>query len=122
MSNSPMEEALVTTLLNPGTASGTSLTYKNINQRGLRVGINITPWSQGSLTVTVFGRDVSGATYTLLASAALAATGFTELLVYPAATAATNLVANVPLPPSWGVIWSAASGSMGATISYALEN
>lgn len=122
MSNTPMDEGIVTTLSGYTAQSGTSAVYKNVNQKGLRVGVNITSITGGSLTVTVWGRDASGATYTLLQSAALAATAFTELLVYPGCIASTNLVANAPLPPSWGVNWSAASGTIGATVSYATEN
>jgi hypothetical protein len=122
MSNSPMEEGLLFNLPAFAAASGTSPIQKNINQKGVRVGVNISAFTGGTLTVTVFGRDVSGQTYTLLGSAALAATGFTELLIYPGATAGTNLVANLPLPPSWGVNYSAASGTITATISYSYAN
>jgi hypothetical protein len=122
MSNTPMEEGLLFNLPGFTTQAGTSPTQKNINQKGLRVGINMTPYTGGTLTVTVFGRDAGGATYTLLQSAGLAATGFTELLIYPGVTASTNLIANAPLPPSWGVNYSASGGTMTVTISYAYEN
>jgi hypothetical protein len=122
MSNTPMEEGLLFSLPAFAAQAGTSPIQKNINQKGIRVGVNITTFTRGTLTVTIFGRDVSGATYTLLQSTALAATAFTELLVYPDATATSNLVANAPLPPSWGVNYSAASGTIAATISYAYQN
>ena len=122
MSNSPMEEGLLFNLPAFAAASGTSPIQKNINQRGVRVGVNITTITGGTLTVTIFGRDAGGSTYTLLASAALAATAFTEMLVYPAASNVTNLVSNQPLPPAWGVNYSAASGTIAATISYAYAN
>ena len=73
-------------------------------------------------TADKIGRDAGGSTYTLLASAALAATAFTEMLVYPSASNVVNLVSNQPLPPSWGVNYSAASGTIAATISYAYAN
>ena len=73
---------------------------------GLRAVIDITTFSgTGSLTVTVQGLDpVSGKFYTLLASAALAATGTTDLVVYPGCVAVANRVANVPLPRDVRVI------------------
>lgn len=52
-----------------------------------------------SLTVTVEGFDpVSATYYTLLASAALTATGQTVLKIFPAATAAANLAASDIIP------------------------
>ena len=122
MSNTPMEEGLLFNIASLTNSSGTSATQKNINQKGLRVGMNIIGGATGdSLTVTVFGRDVTAQTYTLLASAAQSS-GFTELLIYPGCTAASNLVANAPLPPNWGINYSAASGTIAATISYSYEN
>lgn len=53
-----------------------------------------------SVTFTVSGVDrVSGKIYTLLASAAITATGTTVLRIGPALTAAANTVANDVLPP-----------------------
>lgn len=50
-------------------------------------------------TFTVEGKDpISGKYYTILASAALAATGTTVLRVFPGATAAANLSANDFVP------------------------
>lgn len=58
--------------------------------------VTLTP----SITVTIQGVDrTSGKVYTILASAAITATGTTILKVFPAATAAANLVANDLLPP-----------------------
>jgi hypothetical protein len=52
-----------------------------------------------SITVTVAGIDrVSGKAYTLLASAAVTATGTTVLKIGPGLTAAANLVANDYVP------------------------
>lgn len=125
MSNTPMEEGLLFNIASLTNSSGTSATQKNINQKGLRVGMNIIGGATGdSLTVTVFGRDVTAQTYTLLASAAQSS-GFTELLIYPGCSAVVNSILNAPLPPSWGVFYTAsASGTstMGVQISYAYEN
>jgi hypothetical protein len=53
-----------------------------------------------SVVFTVSGVDrVSGKVYTLLASAAVTATGTTVLRIGPGLTAAANLVANDVLPP-----------------------
>lgn len=50
-------------------------------------------------TFTVEGKDpISGKYYTILASAALSATGTTVLRVFPGATAAANLSANDFVP------------------------
>lgn len=53
-----------------------------------------------SVVFTVAGVDrVSGKVFTLLASAAITATGTTVLRIGPGLTAAANTVANEPLPP-----------------------
>lgn len=79
----------------------------NLNARGLLVSVNITAGGGTSptLQVIVEGKDtVSGVYYTLLASAAIAATpGFTLLQVYPGLVAAAGLVANQVLPRVWRV-------------------
>lgn len=77
----------------------------NLNARGLLVGINITAGTGTlpTLQVIIEGKDVvSGVYYTLLASAAIAATaGFTLLTIYPGLVASANLVANQVLPRVW---------------------
>lgn len=75
--------------------------------RGLIVGINISAITGTSptLTVTVQGKDPhSGTYYTVLASAALSATGYTELVIFPGATAAANVSVSRPIPITWRVI------------------
>lgn len=58
-----------------------------------------------TLTVTLQGKSpVSDQYHTVLASAALNATGLTILRVYPGLTAAANLVASDILPTTWRVI------------------
>lgn len=103
-------------------AAGTvvSTTQKNINARGLMLGINITAVT-GSLTVTVQGVDpVSGGTFTLLVSAALAAVAKTLLMIYPGATTSANVVASQPLPRSWNVSSLVTTGPVSAVISASL--
>ena len=90
---------------------------------GLLVFINVTAISGTSptLTVTLKG-SIDGsatATYTILASAAITATGLTVLRVYPGLTASANLTAN-DVVPGWCQISSAIGGttpSVTATIS-----
>jgi hypothetical protein len=84
---------------------------------GLLVFINITSVT-GSLTVTIKGVDpTSGATSTILASAALASTGLTVLKVYPGLTAAANLVANDIMPGQAQITSVIATGPVTATIT-----
>lgn len=74
----------------------------NLSARGATVVVNITAitGTTPSLTVTVEGKDpLSGKYFTLLASAALTATGTTVLSIGPALTAAANSVANAFVPP-----------------------
>jgi hypothetical protein len=76
-----------------------------------------------TLTVTIEGKDAtSGQYYTVLASAALNATGLTVLKVYPGLTASANVAVNDVLPPNWRV--KTAIGGTGpsvtATVSAAL--
>lgn len=78
----------------------------NAARRGLHLVIDITAitGTTPTLTVTIEGKDpVSGKYYTLLASAALNATGTTVLKVYPGLTAAANTVVNDVLPGTWRV-------------------
>lgn len=68
--------------------------------RGLMLFINITAISGvgAQLIVTLTGVTPSGQTYTILASAALTATGLTVLRVYPGLTPIANLKADDILP------------------------
>lgn len=81
--------------------------------------VTLTP----SVVFTVQGKDdVSGKYYTLLASAAITATGTTVLRVGPGLTAAANTVANDVLPRTWRVIATHADTdsitySVGASVS-----
>lgn len=98
-------DALVThTAASAGVAGADQL---NINSRGVQIGVNITAGTgtTPTLQVIIEGKDAaSGAYYTLLASAAIAATaGFTLLTVYPGLTAAANSIANQVLPRVWRV-------------------
>ena len=73
--------------------------------RGLHLVIDVTAvTATPSVVFTIKGKDpVSGKVWTILASAAIVATGTTILKVYPGLTAAANLVASDVLPPTWQV-------------------
>lgn len=79
--------------------------FTNHNYRGVDVVIDVTAITDSpSVVFTIQGQDVtSGQAYTILASAAITATGTTVLRVYPGLTAAANTVANFALPRYWRV-------------------
>lgn len=89
------------------TANGASVTtFLSPRERGMHLIINISSLNAGTpqITVTIKGVDpLSGKTYTILASAALASVATTILKVYPALTAASNTVANDILPANWQI-------------------
>lgn len=96
--------ALVThTAASAGTTSADQVNY---NGRGLKLVIDVTAITGTSptLTVTIQGKDTaSGKYYTLLASAALTATGTTVLEVYPGVGVTANVSASTTLPRTWRV-------------------
>lgn len=67
--------------------------------RGLRVVVDVTAvTATPSVVFTIQGKDkLSGKYITLLASAAVTGVSTNTYLVYPSATAAANLVANLPV-------------------------
>lgn len=90
-------------------AGGNSSTYTTSGATGLRANINISAISgtSATLTVTVQGYDTaSGTYYTLLQSAGLQATGFTQLVVRIGVTAATNLAINLPAPAHFRILYT----------------
>lgn len=99
-----------------GTVSGGD--QANINGRGVQVGIDITALTGTgpTVTVTIQGKDAaSGKYYTLLQSAAIAATGFTLLTLYPGAPSAANASSPQVLPATWRVIAAVAGTGPAAT-------
>lgn len=70
---------------------------------GLCVIVEVTAWTAGSITVTIQGVTPTGATYTILTSAALVATGVVRLRVSPSLVAVTNLAANDLVPDKFRV-------------------
>ena len=87
------------------TATVATSDQSNTGHRGVVVIIDVTAIaSSPSVVATIQGKDeVSGKYYTILASAAIEATGTTVLRVFPGATNASNLVANDVLPSTWRV-------------------
>lgn len=70
-----------------------------------------------TLTVTLQGKDAaSGKYYTILAGAALNATGTTVMTVFPGATASANVAANDCLPRTWRI--NTAVGGTGPSVTY----
>jgi hypothetical protein len=91
----------IATLTAAGTGSVTGAQLDTHQAKGCLIFINVTAISgtTPTLTVTLKGLDsTSGTAYTVLASAALNATGLTVLKVYPGLTAAANTVANDVTP------------------------
>ena len=87
----------------------------------MNVYINISAVGGGTLTVTLQGvDDLSGGTYTVLASSALNGTGLTVLQIYPGLTASANSIVSAPLPSTWNIKYVGAVGTPSFTISAAL--
>lgn len=87
-------------------------TADQLNQtgKGAVVVIDVTTFTSGTYTFTVQGRDpASGKYYTILASAALGATGTVIMRIYPGLTAAANVTASDVLPTAWRVSAAGAS-------------
>lgn len=101
---SNLDTGTVVTLTAAGAGTTNSADIVGIGS-GLHLVIDITvAGGTPTLTVTIQGKDTaSGKYYTILQSAALAAVATTVLRVYPALTAAANLVANDILPRTWRV-------------------
>lgn len=103
-----------------GAGTTNSARVSNHTARGVKVVVNVTAIT-GSITVTIEGYDsASGAAFTLLTSAAIAATGTTVLTVYPGLTAVVNSVASDHLPPVFDVKAVIATGPCTATVSVQL--
>ena len=87
------------------TATPTKAVQSNPGARGLHLIIDVTAvTATPSVVFTIQGYSALGGDYyTVLASAAITATGTTVLRVYPGLTAAANTVANDVLPPAWAV-------------------
>lgn len=105
------------------TASANGVDRTNQNARGIIIAIDVTVVpGVDTVTFTLQGKDPASAKYyTILASAALVATGTVVLRVGPGLTAAANVVANDLLPRTWRIITTHSAGtsftySVGATL------
>ena len=84
--------------------AGTTTSDQLHTGKGLLLYIDITAvGGTPTLTVTIQGRSPTGVYHTILASAALSATGLTVLKVYPGLTAAANAAANDLIPEVYRV-------------------
>jgi hypothetical protein len=120
-------QALATTLVNntdelitalSAQAAGTTIYGPFYNPHtALRLAIDITAQT-GTLTVTLLGYDnSSGATWTIIATTALAATGLTRIEVGPYITASVNAIAQDYAPAFYEVQCVVGSGGgVSATI------
>ena len=72
----------------------------------------------GSVTFTIYGVSPSGAVYTILASAAIVATGLTVLRVSPQLTAAANTIAKDLLPAALKIT---ATHANGVAVTYSMS-
>lgn len=122
-SNHDKNSLITLTAQGVGTVNGTDQT--NVNGRGVQVGIDITTLTGTgpTVTVTIEGKDAaSGKYYTLLQSAALSATGFTLLTLYPGAPTTANVSSPQVLPSTWRVkavvagTTPAATATIGASV------
>lgn len=101
------------------TAAAASVTFGPFynSHIALRLAINITAITAGSLTVTLLGYDLSsGATWTAIASAALVGTGLTRIEVGPSVAASANAFAQDYAPAYYQVQCTVATGPVSATI------
>lgn len=98
-----MIRSLGTILTHTAAASGSAsgdieLNYSNAGKIAIFVNVTAITGTAPTLTVTLQGKSPQGVYYTMLASAALTATGLTVLRVYPGAAATANISANDILP------------------------
>lgn len=121
----PMNQQPITAVtLTAASASGTSAALTNNIHPGVQVFIDITSitGTTPTLTVDIQQKNLVTGTYTtVLASAALSATGVTTLTVYPGATAAANVTAADPLGLDWQIAYTigGTTPAVTGTISYA---
>lgn len=90
--------------LTAASAAAASAVQTNAFYKGVEIGIDVTAITGTSptLTVTLEGVDpVTGSTFTVLASAAISAAGYSTLTVYPGIAVTANETANTVLPYKW---------------------
>lgn len=107
-------------------AGGNTANLDNAFWTGVQLGINITAitGTTPTLTVIIEGQDdASGIWYSLLSSAALSATGFTLLTLFPAVATVANVSVPQVLPKTWRVRYAIAgtTPAVTATIGASLQ-
>lgn len=100
----PESKTLLASAARTATVTGDPQT--SLLHRGLHLIIDVTAVTlTPSVVFTIQAQDpASGQWYTVLASAAITATGTTVLKVYPGITAAANLAASDVLPHVWRLL------------------
>lgn len=101
------------------TANVNSADQTNANCKGINLYINTGAFGVGAtgITATLQGKDpVTGQYYTIVQSAALVASTFLVLQVYPGLTAAANSIANAALPKTWRIILAATAWGTGGSV------
>lgn len=89
-----------------GTTTQTTADMANADARGVKVFVNVSAnaGGLGSITASIQIKDPGSGTYaTPLSSAAIVATGFTVLTIYPGLAATANVTANDCLPRQWRI-------------------
>lgn len=112
-----IDTAALVTLSAAAAGTTNSSDQTNYNGRGVQIVVDITAATAMTLTVNIQGKDAaSGKYYTILASAAFAATGTNQLTVYPGAAVTANVSINQPLPRVWRVQAVVTGTSVTATV------
>lgn len=111
-------DATLNTFTAQGAATVVSDDQTNLYGNAVQVVVDLTTMTTATVTTTIQGKDAaSGKYYTLLAGAAKTSTGTTLMTVGPGTTAATNVVANLPLPKVWRVSTVIANNSGTAAVT-----
>lgn len=86
--------------------------------KGLVLWVDVTAFTGTSITITIQAKDPVSLKYTtILASAALAATGTTALTIYPGVTAAANVAVSTVVPSIWRAISTGTFSNVTYTVS-----
>lgn len=100
-----MDVAVLASAARTTTQTGADTT--NYNGRGVRIVLDTTVASTGSVTLSIQGKDANGVYYTLLSGAAVTTVSTNVYEVFPGATVTANVSANTLLPRVWRVVVTA---------------
>lgn len=89
------------------TTTQTGADTTNYNGRGIKVVLDTTAATSGSVTLSIQGKDANGVYYTILAGAAVTTVSTNVYTVYPGAPATANVSANDFLPRTYRVVATA---------------